>query len=75
MKKNKILATFQVDEIDWEDFKQWSRKRGNSASAEITRFIEASLGKTPLEDMDIVDKKIEAAIESLRAEFKEKIGV
>ena len=69
MKKNKILATFQVDETDWEDFKQWSRKRGNSASAEITRFIEASLGKTTLDDMDVVDKKIEAAIASLRAEL------
>jgi hypothetical protein len=75
MAKNKILATFRVDETDWEDFKQWSEKRGNSASAEIIRFIESALGKTSLDDMDTVDKKIEAAIESLRAEFKEKIGV
>ena len=24
MAKNKILATFRVDEDDWEDFKQWA---------------------------------------------------
>jgi hypothetical protein len=75
MAKNKILATFRVDEDDWEAFKQWSEKRGNSASGELIRFIESALGKTILDDMDIVDKKIEAAIESLRAEFNEKIGV
>ena len=69
MANNKILATFRVDETDWEAFKQWSEKRGNSASAEIIRFIEASLGKTTLDDMDVVDKKIEAAIASLRAEL------
>ena len=75
MAKNKILATFRVDEDDWEDFKQWAENRGNRASAEIIRFIESALGKTTLDDMDTVDKKIEAAIESLRAEFNEKIGV
>ena len=75
MAKNKILATFRVDEDDWEDFKQWAENRGNSASAEIIRFIESALGKTTLDDTDTVDKKIEAAIESLRAEFNEKIGV
>ena len=71
MAKNKILATFRVDEDDWEAFKQWSEKRGNSASAEIIRFIESALGKTTLDDMDTVDKKIEAAIESLRAYDKD----
>jgi hypothetical protein len=75
MAKNKILATFRVDEDDWEAFKQWSEKRGNSASGELIRFIESALGKATLDDMDTVDKKIEAAIESLRAEFNEKIGV
>jgi hypothetical protein len=75
MAKNKILATFRVDEDDWEAFKQWSEKRGNSASGELIRFIESALGKAVLDDMDTVDKKIEAAIESLRAEFNEKIGV
>ena len=74
MAKNKILATFRVDEDDWEAIKQWSEKRGNSASAEIIRFIEASLGKATLDDMDTVDKKIEAAIASLRAELVREIA-
>jgi hypothetical protein len=69
MAKNKILATFRVDEDDWESFKQWSENRGNSASGELIRFIESALGKAVLDDMDTVDKKIEAAIASLRAEL------
>ena len=39
MAKNKILATFRVDEDDWEAFKQWAENRGNSASGELIRFI------------------------------------
>jgi hypothetical protein len=69
MAKNKILATFRVDETAWEAFKQWSEKRGNSASGELIRFIESALGKAVLDDMDTVDKKIEAAIASLRSEL------
>jgi hypothetical protein len=26
MAKNKILATFRVDETDWEAFKQWAKQ-------------------------------------------------
>jgi len=77
MAKNKILATFRVDEDDWEAFKQWSEKRGNSASGELIRFIgfiESALGKATLDDMDTVDKKIEAAIASLRAELVGEIA-
>jgi len=69
MAKNKILATFRVDEDDWEAFKQWAEKRGNSASGELIRFIESALGRATLDDMDTVDKKIEAAIASLRTEL------
>ncbi len=71
----RLNSFFRVDEDDWEAFKQWSEKRGNSASGELIRFIESALGKATLDDMDTVDKKIEAAIASLRAEFNEKIGV
>ena len=74
MAKNKILATFRVDEDDWEAFKQWSEKRGNSASGELIRFIESALGKASLDDVDTVDKKIEAAIASLRSELIGKIA-
>ena len=74
MAKNKILATFRVDEDDWEAFKQWSEKRGNSASGELIRFIDSALGKATLDDMDTVDKKIEAAIASLRAELVREIA-
>jgi hypothetical protein len=35
----------------------------------LIRFIESALGKATLDDMDTVDKKIEAAIASLRAEL------
>lgn len=69
MAKNKILATFRVDEDDWEAFKQWAEKRGNSASGELIRFIESALGRATLDDMETVDKKIEAAIVSLRTEL------
>ncbi|NCR08852.1 hypothetical protein [Microcystis aeruginosa] len=69
MAKNKILATFRVDEDDWEAFKQWAEKRGNSASGELIRFIESALGRATLDDMETVDKKIEAAIASLRTEL------
>lgn len=74
MAKNKILATFRVDEDDWEAFKQWAENRGNSASGELIRFIESALGKATLDDMDTVDKKIEAAIASLRAELVREIA-
>jgi hypothetical protein len=74
MANNKIMATIRVDEEDWEAFKQWSEKRGNSASGELIRFIESALGKATLDDMDTVDKKIEAAIASLRAELVREIA-
>jgi len=42
-------------------------------SAAIVRAVN-SLGKATLDDMDTVDKKIEAAIASLRAELVREIA-
>lgn len=62
----KILATFRVDENDWNAFKEWAESRGTNASSELVGFIESALGRGSDRgaiDLDSLDKRIEGCLD------------
>lgn len=76
------LATFRIDENDWDAFQGWAKAKGTNASSELIGFVQACIGKcdrlsVPEQlDNDIygrIDKQIQAAIAPLRDELAELV--
>jgi hypothetical protein len=48
MANKKVLATFRIEEEEWEAFKEWSNANGSNASAVLIDLVRGCLsGKTP----------------------------
>lgn len=45
MAEAKKLISLRVSERDWTDFMAWADSNGSNASAEINRYIRATLGR------------------------------
>jgi uncharacterized coiled-coil DUF342 family protein len=64
---SKILATFRIEESDWNAFKEWAEKRGNNASSELVGFIESALGRASVQresiSLESLDNRIENCID------------
>lgn len=61
--KGQVLATFRIEESDWNAFKEWAESRGNTASSELVSFIESALGRVgKIYDVSL-DKRIEQYLE------------
>ncbi len=65
----KVLATFRINQKDWQDFRDWAKSQGSNASSEINKFVLASLGRTDssegsLEDINnYIDQYLEKNID------------
>jgi len=41
----KTLATFRIEDSDWEAFKKWADSKGSNASSELVKFVLTCLGR------------------------------
>lgn len=66
------LATFRVNDDEWEAFKEAAKQDGSNASAELIRFIRAYQNGFRL-DREESPAKIENSIESAIAPLVQRI--
>lgn len=60
------LATFNIDETLWEEFKQWAKGKSSNASSELISYIKTCLGYID----NNIDKNLDEAIDRV---IKEKV--
>jgi hypothetical protein len=69
------LATFRIDENDWDAFQGWAKAKGTNASSELIGFVQACIGKGDrLSVPEQLDNDIDGRIDKLRAEMKAAIA-
>ena len=51
----KVLATFRINQKDWQDFQDWTKSQGSNASREINQFVLASLGRIDSSEVSLED--------------------
>lgn len=44
MDKKSSLVSFRVSPDSWEQFKEWAKSRGNTASSELQTYIQTCIG-------------------------------
>lgn len=85
MAKNKTdtvpLATFRLEKEYWQAFQTWAKRRGSTASAELTRYVLACIGELDSSELPVaktnidvdIDEKVKNAIAQREAEFKQSL--
>jgi hypothetical protein len=64
----KILATFRIEESDWQEFKELAESQGASASALLNDFIATKLGRDST--APIPANQLEKVTDELRRDFE-----
>jgi hypothetical protein len=70
----KILATFRIEESDWQEFKELAESQGASASALLNDFIATKLGRDstapiPPNQLEKLKQDLQAQMMALKAEL------
>ena len=61
----KTLATFRIEENDWNAFKEWADKKGSNASSEIIKFVLSSIGRIDGEiSADALERRIDEYLDT-----------
>lgn len=61
----RTLATFRIDESQWQAFKEKSASQGSNATAELAKFIQSYISNDIQTDIQRIDDEIYNRISEL----------